>query len=366
MRILVVGSGREHALAWKLVQSRSVEELHAAPGNPGIAQTRPLPSGPGGRSRRAARPRALARRRPRRRRPGGAARRRSRRRAPSRRRGGVRARRGGRADRGLQGVRQGRDGSGRRSHGASSRGAAGALRRQGRRSRRRQRRRRLPHRRRAYAAGLERGRRRSVATLLVEELLEGPEVSLFALCDGRDAVPLPPARTSSAPSTATPARTPVAWAPTPGARPQRRDDVKELVERVHRPVLRELAARGTPFVGLLYAGLMLTPDGPRVLEFNCRFGDPETQSVLPLVDGDLAEALHAAAVGDLRRPSTSGRRPARPSPSSSPPATTLRPATAAHRSTGSRRPRRPVRSSSTPARHSATVCSSRTAVASSP
>ena len=67
---------------------------------------------------------------------------------------------------------------------------------------------------------------------------------------------------------------------------------------MHLPVLAELANRGTPFVGLLYAGLMLTSDGPRVLEFNCRFGDPETQAVVPLVDGDLLDALAAAARGD--------------------------------------------------------------------
>ncbi len=64
-------------------------------------------------------------------------------------------------------------------------------------------------------------------------------------------------------------------------------------------MLAELQRRGTPFVGLLFAGLMLTADGPRVLEFNCRFGDPETQSVLPLVEGDLLEALAAAAAGEL-------------------------------------------------------------------
>jgi phosphoribosylamine--glycine ligase len=74
---------------------------------------------------------------------------------------------------------------------------------------------------------------------------------------------------------------------------------EELIDRVHRPVLAELARRGSPFVGLLYAGLMLTPTGPRVLEFNCRFGDPETQSILPLLDGDLLPALAAAAAGDL-------------------------------------------------------------------
>jgi phosphoribosylamine--glycine ligase len=71
------------------------------------------------------------------------------------------------------------------------------------------------------------------------------------------------------------------------------------VASVHEPVLRELAERGTPFIGLLYAGLMLCDDGPRVLEFNCRFGDPETQAILPRLDGDLLGALAAAARGDL-------------------------------------------------------------------
>jgi phosphoribosylamine---glycine ligase len=68
---------------------------------------------------------------------------------------------------------------------------------------------------------------------------------------------------------------------------------------VHAPVLHELAERGTPFIGLLYAGLMLTEAGPEVLEFNCRFGDPETQVILPRLDGDLLGALAAAASGDL-------------------------------------------------------------------
>jgi phosphoribosylamine--glycine ligase len=77
------------------------------------------------------------------------------------------------------------------------------------------------------------------------------------------------------------------------------DEVEDLLERVHRPVLAELASRGAPFVGCLYAGLMLTADGPKVLEFNCRLGDPETQSVLPLVAGDLLAAFAAAAAGDL-------------------------------------------------------------------
>jgi phosphoribosylamine--glycine ligase len=85
-----------------------------------------------------------------------------------------------------------------------------------------------------------------------------------------------------------------AWAPVLDS-----DAAESLVEQVQRPVLEELARRGAPFVGLLYAGLMLTEDGPRVLEFNCRFGDPETQAILPLVETDLLDLLAAAARGDL-------------------------------------------------------------------
>jgi phosphoribosylamine--glycine ligase len=77
------------------------------------------------------------------------------------------------------------------------------------------------------------------------------------------------------------------------------DEVEELLASVHRPVLAELRQRGAPFVGILYAGLMLTGDGPRVLEFNCRFGDPETQSLVPLLGGEFGGALAAAAAGEL-------------------------------------------------------------------
>ena len=135
--------------------------------------------------------------------------------------------------------------------------------------------------------------------VFVEELLEGPEVSLFAICDGRDALPLVSAQDfkrardrDEGPNTGGMG----AYAPVPGIGPA---EVEELVSSALRPVLAELDRRGTPFIGLLYAGLMLTSDGPRVLEFNCRFGDPETQAVVPVLDGDLLEALAAASTGEL-------------------------------------------------------------------
>jgi len=135
--------------------------------------------------------------------------------------------------------------------------------------------------------------------VVVEELLEGPEVSLLAICDGRDALPLVPAQDfkrafdgDEGPNTGGMG----AYAPVPGLGER---EIEELIATVHRPVLAELARGGRPFIGLLYAGLMLTADGPRVLEFNCRFGDPETQSVAPLIEGDLLQTLAAASVGEL-------------------------------------------------------------------
>ena len=135
--------------------------------------------------------------------------------------------------------------------------------------------------------------------VLVEELLEGEEVSLFAITDGIRAVALAPSQDfkrvgdgDTGPNTGGMG----AYSPVPGVGEA---EVEQLLESVHRPVLAELARRDSPFTGLLYAGLMLTDDGPRVLEFNCRFGDPETQSVLPRLDGDLLPLLWGAATGDL-------------------------------------------------------------------
>ncbi|MTD16043.1 phosphoribosylamine--glycine ligase [Nakamurella sp. YIM 132087] len=135
--------------------------------------------------------------------------------------------------------------------------------------------------------------------VLVEEFLAGPEVSLFAVCDGVRAVPLLPAQDfkrigdgDTGPNTGgMGAYAPLGWAPA---------DLVDTVQRtVLDPVLAEMSARGCPFTGLLYAGLVLTADGPKVIEFNCRFGDPETQVVLELLDSPLGELLAAAAAGDL-------------------------------------------------------------------
>jgi phosphoribosylamine--glycine ligase len=135
--------------------------------------------------------------------------------------------------------------------------------------------------------------------VVVEELLEGEEVSLFVLTDGVTALPLAPAQDfkrlrddDEGPNTGGMG----SYSPPPFLAPH---EVDELVDLVHRPVLAELAARGAPFVGLLYAGMMLTEDGPRVLEFNCRFGDPETQAILPRLTGDFLGALARAAEGAL-------------------------------------------------------------------
>jgi phosphoribosylamine--glycine ligase len=130
--------------------------------------------------------------------------------------------------------------------------------------------------------------------VLVEEFLEGDELSVLALCDGRSALPLAPARDfkrigdgDTGPNTGgMGAYSPVF---------EVADELVDHIRReVHQPVLDELARRGTPFQGVLYAGIMLTADGPKVLEFNVRFGDPETQVVLPRLRTDLLELLERA------------------------------------------------------------------------
>jgi phosphoribosylamine--glycine ligase len=135
--------------------------------------------------------------------------------------------------------------------------------------------------------------------IVIEELLVGEEVSVFALADGRAVVPLAPAQDfkrigegDTGPNTGGMG----SFSPVPG---MGAGEVAELVEQIHKPVVEELARRGAPFVGVLFAGLMVTPEGPKVLEFNCRFGDPETQSILPRLEGDFLGALAAAAGGDL-------------------------------------------------------------------
>lgn len=135
--------------------------------------------------------------------------------------------------------------------------------------------------------------------ILLESYLDGPEVSLFCLVDGETVVPLLPAQDfkrvgdgDSGPNTGGMG----AYAPLPWATPELVDD---LVGSVVTPVAVELTRRGTPFHGLLYAGLALTSSGPAVVEFNCRFGDPETQVVLALLRTPLSRLLHATATGAL-------------------------------------------------------------------
>jgi len=135
----------------------------------------------------------------------------------------------------------------------------------------------------------------------VEELLEGRELSIFALSDGVGAISLPPAQDykrigdgDTGPNTGGMG----SFSPPGSIYPEA--GVHGLVADICLPVLQELARRGTPFIGCLFAGLMLTESGPRILEFNCRFGDPETQSLLPRLDGDLLEVIAACAHGSAR------------------------------------------------------------------
>jgi phosphoribosylamine---glycine ligase len=137
-------------------------------------------------------------------------------------------------------------------------------------------------------------RRFGETEVVLEEFLEGEELSLLALCDGENVLPLAPAQDykrifdgDRGPNTGGMG----SYSPVPGFDAAR---VAEIADAVHRPIVGLLASRGTPYHGVLYAGLMITADGPRVLEFNCRFGDPETQAVLPRLRSDLLELFAAA------------------------------------------------------------------------
>jgi phosphoribosylamine---glycine ligase len=298
VRVLVVGSGgREHALAWKLAQSPVVEEVHAAPGNPGIAaigRCHPIRAEDGESLLELARtlPAGLVVIGPEAPLVAGV--------ADQLRRGGVAV--------------FGPSAAGARIEGSKG-FAKDVMRAAG-----------VPFAETMSVArvpcvvkadGLTAGKGvyicrtqeeldaalRAVASygeqFVIEELLEGEELSVFALVDGSNALALPESRDYSrvgdgdtGPNTGGMG----SYSPVPELAA---GQVAELVDSIHRPVVEELAARDTPFIGCLYAGLMLTADGPRVLEFNCRFGDPETQVILPRVGGDLAAALAAAASGDL-------------------------------------------------------------------
>jgi phosphoribosylamine--glycine ligase len=298
VKVLVVGSGaREHALAWKLAQSPTVEELHAAPGNPGIArlgQCHPIRAEDGESLLALARtltadlvvvgpeaPLVVGV-------------------ADELRRGGVAV--------------FGPSAEAARIEGSKS-FAKDVMRAAGVPTAEKMSVARIPCV--VKADGLTAGKGvfmcrteeeldaalRTVSTfgeqVVIEELLEGEELSLFALVDGGNILPLPESRDYSrvgdgdtGPNTGGMG----SYSPVPELA---EGQVAELIDAVHRPVVEELAARGTPFIGCLYAGLMLTVEGPRVLEFNCRFGDPETQTIVPRIEGDLAQALLAAANGDL-------------------------------------------------------------------
>ena len=298
VRVLLVGSGgREHALAWKLAQSERVEELHAAPGNPGIAQLgtcHPIRAEDGESLLELARnlPADLVVVGPEVPLVAGV--------ADELRLGGVAVFGPSAAAARIEGsktfAKEVMRASGvpvaetmsvarppcvvKADGLAAGKGVF------------------LCHTQEELDLAL-RGVRSLGESWVIEELLQGDEVSVFAICDGAGALALAAARDykrlgdeDKGPNTGGMG----AFSPVPEIGPAELD---ELLATIHLPVLGELAARGTPFTGLLYAGLMMTADGPRVLEFNCRFGDPETQAILPRVAGDLAEALLAAARGDL-------------------------------------------------------------------
>ena len=145
-------------------------------------------------------------------------------------------------------------------------------------------------------------RRFGETEVVIEEFLEGEELSLLALCDGENVLPLAPAQDykriddgDEGPNTGGMG----SYSPVPGFDPA---ETERIVDLVHRPIVETMRRRGTPYHGVLYAGLMLTDAGPKVLEFNCRFGDPETQAVLPRLRSDPLAALSRLAASPAGSP----------------------------------------------------------------
>lgn len=134
-----------------------------------------------------------------------------------------------------------------------------------------------------------------------EECMVGPEVTVLAFCDGKHLVPCCPARTTSGPTTATRAPTPRhgALLPLPNYTP--RHQAARCEKEIFQPTVAALQAEGRPFKGVIYFGLMLTADGPKVVEYNARFGDPETQPILSMLDTDLMDIFQACVDGTLDR-----------------------------------------------------------------
>lgn len=137
--------------------------------------------------------------------------------------------------------------------------------------------------------------------VVIEEFMSGQEASVFAVTDGFDFVLLPVAQDHKRIFDGDKGKNTGgmgAYAPTPFVNEQ---NIEMISEEIIKPVLKSLNEKGCPYVGCLYCGLMLTSQGPKVVEFNCRFGDPETQVVLPLLDGDFVELLYSAATGKINK-----------------------------------------------------------------